>query len=338
MSWYGYRPYVSVASRRAQAKHSMQKLKKKGEKIQPIEINGRTIAHTFWGKAWCNHLEKFSDYANRLPRGRTYVRNGSVCHLEITQGTIKAIVIGSELYHINISIKKLPDKNWQEIKKQCAGKIGSVLELLQGKLSSAVMAVVADTKNGLFPSPKNIQLDCDCPDWAALCKHLAAVLYGIGARLDEAPELLFLLRGVDHSELIETGIDMSLTQDHGTTRPRLDSQELSGIFGIEMDTTISSPQKIEIPQKKKSKAPISKTGKKSYPKTGTAVVKLRRKFAMTETEFSSLLGVSRHTIRNWEKQSGALTLRQQNNDALKAAAQLTKQQAWRKLEKYASRQ
>jgi len=333
MSWYGYKPYVSVASRRAQAKQSMQQLKKKGEKIQPIEINGRTIAHTFWGKAWCNHLEKFSDYANRLPRGRTYVRNGSVCHLEIKQGTIKAIVSGSELYHINISIKKLPEKKWRAIKNHCAGKIGSVLELLQGKLSSAVMTVVTDTKNGLFPSTNEIQLDCDCPDWAALCKHLAAVLYGIGARLDEAPELLFLLRGLDHSELIETGIDMSLTQDTGTTRPRLDSHELSGIFGIEMDTPISSPQKIKIPQKKKSKAPISKTGKKSYPKTGTAVAKLRRKFAMTETEFASLLEVSRHTIRNWVKQPGTLTLRQQNTDALKAAAQSNKQQGWQNLEK-----
>jgi DNA-binding transcriptional regulator YiaG len=147
-----------------------------------------------------------------------------------------------------------------------------------------------------------------------------------------------LLRGLDHSELIETGIDMSLTQDHGTTRPRLDSHELSGIFGIEMDTTISSsspsPKKIKIPQKtqkKRSKASISKTAGKSYPKTGTAVAKLRRKFAMTETEFASLLEVSRHTIRNWEKQPGTLTLRQQNNDALKAAAQLSKQQSWRKL-------
>jgi uncharacterized Zn finger protein len=322
---------VPVASHRAQAKHSLQKLRKKGEKIQPIEINGRTIAHTFWGKAWCDHLETFSDYENRLPRGRTYVRNGSVCHLEITQGTIKAIVSGSELYHINISIKKLPEKNWQAIKKHCAGKIGSILELLQGKLSSAVMAVVTDTKNGLFPATKDIQLDCDCPDWAALCKHLAAVLYGIGARLDEAPELLFLLRGLDHTELIETGIDMSLTQDTGTTRPRLDSQELSGIFGIEMDTTTSSPQKIKNPQKERSNVAISKTGRKSYPKTGTAVAKLRKKFAMTETEFASLLGVSRHTIRKWEKQPGTLTLRQQNNDALKATAQLSKQQGWRKL-------
>jgi uncharacterized Zn finger protein len=332
MSWYAYKPYVPVASHRAQAKHSLQKLRKKGEKIQPIEINGRIIAHTFWGKAWCDHLETFSDYENRLPRGRTYVRNGSVCHLEIKQGTIQAIVSGSELYHINISIKKFPEKNWQAIKKQCAGKIGSLLELLQGKLSSAVMAVVTDTKNGLFPSTRDIQLDCDCPDWAALCKHLAAVLYGIGARLDEAPELLFLLRGLDHSELIETGIDMSLTQDPGTTRPHLDSHELSGIFGIEMDTTTSSPKKIKNPQKKRSEVTISKTGGKSYPKTGTAVAKLRRKFAMTETEFASLLGVSRHTIRNWEKQPGTLSLRQQNDDALKAAARLSKQQGWRKLE------
>lgn len=245
MNWYSYKPYVTVAARRAQAKKEMQKLRKKREKIQPIEINGRTIARTFWGKAWCDHLEKFSDYENRLPRGRTYVRNGSVCHLEIKTGAIKAIVSGSELYHIDIRIKKPPDKKWRAIKKQCSGKIGSLLELLQGKLSSAVMVIVTNTENGLFPSTKEIKLDCDCPDWAYLCKHLAAVLYGIGARLDEAPELLFLLRDLDHSELIETGIDMRFTQDRGKTRRRLASNDLSGIFGIEMDNPVTKNKTVQ---------------------------------------------------------------------------------------------
>ncbi len=343
MSWYSYKPYVTVAARRAQAKKEMQKFRKKGEKIQPIEINGRIIARTFWGKAWCVHLEKFSDYANRLPRGRSYVRNGSVCHLEIKTGEIKAIVSGSELYHIDITIRKLPDKKWREIKKQCSGKIGSLLELLQGKLSSAVMAVVTNTENGLFPSTREIKLNCDCPDWADLCKHLAAVLYGIGARLDEAPELLFLLRGLDHSELIETGIDMRLTQGPGTTNRRLASNDLSSIFGIALDESVTKNRPIQNaegkgtkkgikkPSKKRRKIGVGKTGKKPWPKTGVAVAKLRRKFSMTEAEFASLLGVSRQTIRNWEKHTGTLKLRRENDGALKAAAQLSNEQAWRKL-------
>ncbi len=346
MSWYDYKPYVPVAERRAKAKKAMQKLQKKGEKIQPIEIKERIIARTFWGKAWCGHLEKFSDYENRLPRGRSYVRNGSVCHLEITTGTIQAIVSGSELYHISITIKKLPEKKWQAIKKQCSGKIGSLLELLQGKLSSAVMAVVTDTEHGLFPGAREIKLNCDCPDWADLCKHLAAVLYGIGTRLDESPDLLFLLRGLDHSELIETGIDLSLVEGSGKSRRRLASSDLSGIFGIALDeqATKDEPDRslhrkavttgkkgMKNPAKKRDTFGIGKTGRKPYPKTGLAVAKLRRKFSMSESELASLLGLSRQTIRNWEKQTGRLNLRQQSDDALRAAAQLDKQQAWRKL-------
>jgi uncharacterized Zn finger protein len=195
MGWYGWRPYVPVAVRQARALKKMEKLSKKGLCIQPVEIAGRKIAQSFWGQAWCDHLEKFSDYANRLPRGRTYVRNGSVCHLEIAEGAVKAMVSGSELYNVNIEIKKLPDKKWASVKKRCAGQIASLLELLQGKLSKSVMAVVTDRDQGLFPHPGEISLHCSCPDWAVMCKHVAAVLYGVGARLDDKPDLLFLLRG-----------------------------------------------------------------------------------------------------------------------------------------------
>src|SRR5512139_1136584 len=98
--WYEWRPYVSVAERRRKAQRKIETMRKKGKAIEPVQIQGRTIAKTFWGKAWCDHLESFSDYANRLPRGRSYVRNGSVCHLDIQAGRIEAIVSGSELYHI----------------------------------------------------------------------------------------------------------------------------------------------------------------------------------------------------------------------------------------------
>jgi len=204
MGWYGYgwRPYVYVAQRRAQAARKMEDLRKKGVDIQPVKITGRKIAHTFWGEAWCDHLEKFSDFANRLPRGRTYVRNGSVCHLAIQKGTIEAKVSGSELYTVKIEIKTLPPAQWANLKTSCASQIGSLLELLQGKLSNQVMTVVTDRDKGLFPSPKEIKLSCSCPDWATMCKHVAAVLYGVGARLDQKPELLFVLRGVDHQELV----------------------------------------------------------------------------------------------------------------------------------------
>ncbi len=236
MSWFQWRPYVPVAERRASAARKMEKFRKKGVDIQPIKIEGRKIAQTFWGQAWCDHLEKFSDFANRLPRGRTYVRNGSVCHLEIAPGEIKAMVSGSDLYTVSIAVKKLPGKRWNGFKKQCAGKIGSLLELLQGLLSANVMSVVTHRDNGLFPVPAEITLKCSCPDWAVMCKHVAAVLYGVGARLDEKPELLFLLRGVDHEELIsaEAGSAAVAQAVKGDGAGRIAEADLSSLFGIEI--------------------------------------------------------------------------------------------------------
>ena len=170
----------------------MNRLRKKGKDIQPVEIEGRTIARSVWGKRWCDHLESYSDYANRLPRGRAYVRNGSVCHLEVHPGRIDAIVSGSELYTVSVQIKKLKAAVWKSIKARCSGQIASMLELLQGKLSRQVMSVVSDRERGLFPKPREIDFTCTCPDWATMCKHVAAVLYGAGSRLDRHPEALFL--------------------------------------------------------------------------------------------------------------------------------------------------
>jgi uncharacterized Zn finger protein len=213
----------------------MEKLRKKGVNIQPVKIEGRQIARTFWGQAWCDHLEKFSDYENRLPRGRTYVRNGSVCHLDVQKGQIAAKVSGSEIYNIKITIKPLPKEKWRRVKQASAGQIGSLLELLQGKLSDHVMAVVTDRDRGLFPRPAEISLDCSCPDWADMCKHVAAVLYGVGARLDERPELLFLLRGVDHSELVsEEAAKAVVTKARKISRRTLDESKLSEVFGIDL--------------------------------------------------------------------------------------------------------
>jgi len=251
--WGEWGRYVSVAERRAKARREMDKLHKKGKNIQPVTIDGRTIARSFWGKGWCAHLESFSDYANRLPRGRTYVRNGSVCHLDIRPGCIEAIVSGSELYNIVIRIKELKAATWTSIKNTCSGHIGSMLELLQGKLSDQVMAIVTDRHHGLFPQPGEITLDCSCPDWAGMCKHVAAVLYGVGSRLDSQPELLFLLRDVDAQELIAAemalpGADASVTGD------ALADDQLGAIFGIDLDTETDAPHTPPTPVKKQPRA------------------------------------------------------------------------------------
>jgi uncharacterized Zn finger protein len=273
MRW-SYKPYVPVAERRRKADKKVAALKKKGATIEPVTAatpRGK-IAASFWGQAWCDHLESYSDFANRLPRGRTYLRNGSVLHLGIEPGHINALVMGSSLYEQTIRIEPLPKAKWEALKKRCQGKIGSLVELLQGKLSGEIMAIVTDRKEGLFPGPKEIKLDCNCPDWAGLCKHLAAVLYGVGARLDEAPKLLFKLRGVDHTELIQTDAS-ALAQGAGSGRRRLAPVALGDVFGVELD---DAPLQKPAPMPRKS---TRKAAKKSAKKTATKKTTQRKAVA-----------------------------------------------------------
>ncbi|MFC1677574.1 hypothetical protein ACFL3G_11000 [Planctomycetota bacterium] len=345
MSYYSWRPYVSVAQRRAKALKQMQKLQKKGKKIEPVEIEGRTIARSFWGKAWCNHLESFSDFSNRLPRGRTYARNGSVCHLEILPGKIKAIVSGSELYNVSINIKPLRKSVWKSIRKQCSGKIGSMLELLQGKLSDYVMGIVTKRKNGLMPLPCEIKLGCDCPDWATMCKHVAAALYGIGNRLDAQPELLFVLRGVDAGELISGDIDMTIA-DANTAVKTITDDKLADIFGADIDLDIAKQTKPATKTHKKrssrqtkplhkKRKPIvrAQTGKaktkagntKKLPRirpTGKSVARLRKQSKLSVAQFAKRIGVSGASIYRWGKITARLKLQ---DNTLRKLAKLQQQ-------------
>jgi uncharacterized Zn finger protein len=279
MGWqYGFRPYVSVAQRRREAQRELEKLRKKGLIVQPITIDGRVIARTFWGKAWCENLESYSDFENRLPRGRTYARNGSVVHLEIQPGRISARVSGSELYSVEITISSLPDPHWKCVKGQCAGQIGSLVELLQGRLSKSVMDVVTQRGGGLFPKPAEIKMKCSCPDWAGMCKHVAAVMYGVGTRLDDKPELLFLLREVDHLELIAGVVDNAPVVDAGKSRRKktIAAGDLAEVFGIEMaevETPTEAPPAVT---KKPANSRVPAAKKVSKKKPNQAVTKSKK--------------------------------------------------------------
>lgn len=239
MYGWGYRQYIPVAQRRAKARRKLEKLAKKGQKISPVEIIGRTIASTFWGKAWCDNLESYSDYSNRLPRGRTYVRNGSVLDLHIEPGKVTSLVSGSELYHVAINIKTLAAGKWTTVKAKCGQQIGSLVELLQGNLSKSVMEIVTGRESGLFPAPSEIEMACSCPDWAGMCKHVAATLYGVGSRLDHQPELLFKLRRVDHMELIAQA-GSSVIDPVAGKKKTIAARDLADVFGIEFDNTPAS--------------------------------------------------------------------------------------------------
>jgi uncharacterized Zn finger protein len=231
--------------------------------MNPVRIDGRSIARSFWGKAWCENLESYSDYANRLPRGRTYVRNGSVVDFVIPPGEIRALVSGSDLYRVTIKIQPVQKAEWKALKTDCAGRVGSLMDLLQGKLSAQVMEIITRRETGLFPRPAEIGLSCSCPDWAGMCKHVAATLYAVGARLDQNPELLFVLRGADHLELVTEAtesvtIGVSSSLDGSAT---LTGENLAEIFGIEIE-----PDVLQAASSAVSKLPKASTRKKAESK------------------------------------------------------------------------
>jgi len=233
--YFGWKPYVSVAARRRKAAGIAARLRKKGQTLSPVAASRGSIARTFWGKAWCENLERYSDFSNRLPRGRTYLRNGSVIDLQVGAGDVVAKVMGSSLYSVTVKITDLPSIRWQAIGNDCANSIDSLVELLQGRLSKAVMERICRPGTGLFPSPGEIRFNCSCPDSAAMCKHVAAVFYGIGARLDAQPELLFTLRRVDAKDLVaRAGKSLPLPKKEPRARRVLEDSKLSEIFGIEM--------------------------------------------------------------------------------------------------------
>ena len=262
MAFYAWKPYVPVAKRRQEAARHVQKMAKKGQAVTPVVIEGRTIAKTFWGKSWCENLERYSDYANRLPRGRTYVRNGSVVDLKISKGEIKALVSGSEVYTVKIAIETASSSVWKGLCNDCAGSIDSLVELLQGRFSKGVMERVCLRDKGLFPSPKDIKLSCSCPDWADMCKHVAAALYGVGARLDASPELLFTLRGVDKSELVaKAGEGLPAAKKPSSSKRVMTGGDLGAIFGVEMAQTGGA------------EAPAANTSTSRQQKKGTASAK-----------------------------------------------------------------
>jgi uncharacterized Zn finger protein len=255
MSWDGDWPeYVPVAERRRRAARQVASLARKGHSVAPVVIEGRAIATTFWGKAWCDNLESYQDFASRLPRGRSYVRNGSVLDLQIAACKVTAMVSGSSLYRTKVSIDAVPRRHWRSVCKDCAGAIDSLVELLQGRLSQGVMERICRQGLGLFPTPEQIRFRCSCPDFAFMCKHVAAVLYGVGARLDKQPELLFRLRGVQEKDLLAR-IDDSLPMTKAAPAPGkvLKADDLSTMFGLDMVAAEAQPS-TRRKERKKTKA------------------------------------------------------------------------------------
>ena len=239
----GFAPYVSVAERRARAQHTVDTLRNKIPNIQPVVVQGQKLARTWWGQAWNRNLERYADYAYRISRGRSYVRQGAVLDLKIQAGRIKALVQGSQTqpYSIQVIIDPLKGTAWDSVNRACEGTINSLAELLEGKFPKALGELFTAEGKGLFPTPDEIHLQCSCPDWATLCKHAAAALYGVGVRLDENPQLFFELRAVHVEDLVSqvvTEKSQNLLKKAQKKSGRViedAADDLGTMFGIDLD-------------------------------------------------------------------------------------------------------
>lgn len=321
--YYRFGEYVSVEQKRLKAEKLVGKLRKQGQRLSPIAAFKGKMAGTFWGKSWCDNLESYADFENRLGRGRSYARCGCVCHLEIENGTVKALVSGSSPYTLTVRIKPLAKERWRDVCAKCAGQVGSLLELLQGKISRQVMEIMCDRANGIFPSPAEIMFACSCPDRASMCKHVAATLYGIGRRLDTEPELLFVLRGVNAGDLIPAGLDFT----RNVQSDSLDTNDLGALFGIDLeeDARIVSPPapaRIKLAPRDISPKAAPRTAQKPPFKperpTGAAIRRLREFADLTPVAFAHALGISAATLHRWEGSKGVLTLRSASVESLLA--------------------
>lgn len=241
MSYNGYPKYVSVAEKKAKAEKKLKQLMKKNPAMRPVTLAGSALALTWWGKSWNQNLERYADYSNRISRGSSYVRHGAVLDLMITAGQVTALVQGSRAqpYEVAITIKPIAPAIWDAIKKECAGRLGSLQELMVGKFPNELNQIFLNQGQGLFPSPKEISFSCSCPDWATMCKHVAATLYGIGARLDTDPSLFFTLRGVKSDDLVAAAVKETtgglLAKAKQQSAKVIADADLSALFGIDLD-------------------------------------------------------------------------------------------------------
>jgi len=271
---YGYYPrYVSVAEKRAKAEKKIKQLRKKQPDIEPVILQGQALATTWWGKSWNRNLESYADYSNRIGRGRSYVRHMAVLDLRIGPGLVEALVQGTRAtpYKVRIKIAKIKSGNWKKIAKKCQAELSSLPDLLAGKFPRSLQNVFMVQGSGLFPSPAEISFDCSCPDWASMCKHVAATLYGVGARLDEDPALFFTLRQVEMDELVTQAVQEKtesiikntiIRKQQSDTDRVIGDEQLSELFGLDFDTF--DPDASLVPGKKKKNV----TKKKGAPQRG----------------------------------------------------------------------
>lgn len=238
MSFYDYGYYETKATKKRRIDEKLERLRKTDPNIEPLIIEGNTLAKSWWGEAWGKNLESYADFKSRLSRGKNYVKQGAILDLKIQAGKVNAKISGSgsKIYNCEIHIRRLLDERFKETLEHCQNKISTLDALLTGDFSEDLLELFQDKSYGLFPSPDEIYFECDCPDRAHMCKHIAATLYGVGAKFDDDPMLFFELRQIESEHLIQKSIEKKLDnmlENVGKkTNRTMDASKISDVFGL----------------------------------------------------------------------------------------------------------
>lgn len=205
----------------------------RGEVYTPFDApTGTKLARNFWGQAWQQHLATFEHFSGRLSKGRSYLRLGQLYNLEMEPGMVRAEVAGAALYEVAVQVKPMTQERWEQLVVRCTGRVTGMLDLLEGKLSDEVMAVMTGIDAGLFPEAHDVRVVCSCPDHADLCKHGAAVLYAVGLQFDREPAGFFKLRGVRVDDLCQGASVVLEQKNEGAVE--LPDADLEKLFGIDL--------------------------------------------------------------------------------------------------------
>lgn len=304
MSYGRWPKYVSVAEKKAKAEKKIQQLRKKNPNLKPVILTGKALATTWWGKSWNKNLERYADFSNRIGRGKSYVRHMAVLDLHIKKGTITALVQGStnRPYKVAITIAPIARNTWQKLQKQSTTELSSLPDLLAGKFPKGLQDIFMAKGQGLFPSVKEIELTCDCPDWATMCKHVAATLYGVGARLDEDPSLFFTLRQVSIDELVSQAVQEKTASILTTTSAPKDTfiadDNLGDLFGITLDTEIDFTSTKKPKKGKARRKPVQPKEKKKTNPNGDLILAIiqESKEPVRVKDLAEISGLSSQTI------------------------------------------
>ena len=164
-----------------------------------IEMASRPITKTWWGEKWLDAL-KGVDYANRIGRGKTYANTGRVYDIIINDNLALAKVKGNyqSFYNVSVEFKQFSQSEKNTIIKAIYENPTVMSALLNRKLPREVYDLLKSQNVNVFPtSHRDLNTDCNCPDYATICKHIAGLVYMIALEIDKDPFLIFKLRGLD---------------------------------------------------------------------------------------------------------------------------------------------